>query len=771
MSNTATYPIALLGFVADHKRRIKSGYEYDRYFPKAQGTYDIVNPNGNVKMTVDEMDAYVHETLEDTAKISPLLRSKTIGKTCENIWNFIYNHIQYKLDKDGVEELRRPRRTWADRFTGVDCDCMSIFASSILTNLGIKHKFRITKYGANWQHVYVIVPLPEKPSHYYVIDCVLNQFNYQKTYTDKFDHRMETKTLLGGIPIARLGSIGETTIDSNDELQAILTGSHIGCLEPIDGLGDSETQISDKPFLDSILQHIIATRNYISKNPDSVTVIGGARNHLKMLDYAIAAWDTPNRDAALEILAKEEQRWNNEKPSMKGVEDAEDGYLGDLENLLNGDMEIEEYLEGLGKINFGGGGKKFFSNIKKSVQTVTKTVQKTNQKIISKAKEIKKNVDTKVKDTAKKVIAKTKEVAKKVGAAIKKFLILSNPLTLLMRTGFLMAMKINLFGMAERLYPALLTQGEAQKAGINAILWNKSKTGLDKVAKVFETIGGKRSKLERYIKTGRASKKVKLNGIGALGAEPYSTAAAIIAAAATLLTAASKMKEAGINKRDYEALKRQSAQQSKRSMRGFGNDDVSPNVDDVQDVEIPEQEQFDTDSSGNIDESKKGLAKFIEAIKKFFSKNKKVADQPMTALIEQEQRETPSNLPAASGGAASSSAVANEVESNTESSPETNTTEENYDSEESESSEEGFFSKAGRFVKENPGKTIIGATLITGALVLAFSPKAREKVFGKKTKPAFSGVGQVVKYRRGKKIKRSRKFLPKNSKVKRIVLK
>ncbi|MGQ0829406.1 MAG: transglutaminase-like domain-containing protein [Bacteroidota bacterium] len=780
MSSKGTYPIALLGLVADHKRKIKRGYEFDKYFPKAQGTYDIVNSNGNVKMTVDEMDAYVHQTLADTAKIAPLLKGETLAGTCKNIWNFIYDHIQYKLDKDGVEELRRPRRTWSDRFTGVDCDCMSIFTSSILTNLGIKHKFRITKYEANWQHVYVIVPLPEDPKKYYVIDCVLNEFNYQKTYTDKFDHRMETTALLGGIPIARLGSIGETTIDSNDELQAILTGSHIGCLEPIDGLGDSETQISDKPFLDSILQHIIATRNYILKNPDSVTIIGGAKNHLKMLDYAIASWNTPDRDAALEILAKEEERWNKESPSMNGVEDAEDEFLGNLESLLEGNIEIEEYLEGLGKLKLGGAGKKFFSNVKKSVQTVKQTVQKTNQKIIAKAKEIKKTVDTKVKIVAKKVIEKTKEVAKKVGAAIKKFLVLSNPLTLLMRAGFLMAMKVNLFGMAERLYPALLTQGEAERAGINAILWNKSKAGLDKVAKVFEKIGGKRSKLEKYIKTGRTSKKVKLNGIGSLG-EPYTTAAAIVAAGATLLTAAAKMKEAGINKRDYEQLKRQSAQKS--SVRGFGSDDVSPNVDDVQDVDVPEQEQFETDSSGNIDESKKGLAKFIDAIKKFFSRNKKVADQPMNELMEQEQAEAPSNPPtssavmnnsAASGGAAaSSSAMANEVATNTEYSPETTTTQESYESAESASSEEGFFAKAGRFVKENPGKTIAGAALLTTALVFAFSPKARQAVFGKKQKgqPAFNGVGQVVKYRKGKKIKRSRKFLPKNSKVKRIVLK
>lgn len=40
----------------------------------------------------------------------------------------------------GGEHLRRPARSWQERSAGVDCDCMSIFASSVLTNLKLELK-------------------------------------------------------------------------------------------------------------------------------------------------------------------------------------------------------------------------------------------------------------------------------------------------------------------------------------------------------------------------------------------------------------------------------------------------------------------------------------------------------------------------------------------------------------------------------------------------------------------------------------------------------
>lgn len=844
MSYPDRHPIALLGLVADHKRRIKSGYEFDKYFPRASGSYDIINPNGTVKHTVNDMEAYVRETLADTAKIAPILKGDTLVKTCQNIWNFIYENIQYKLDKEGVEELRRPRRTWADRQTGVDCDCMSIFTSSILTNLGIKHKFRIAAYDANWQHVYVTVPLPNDPLKYYVIDCVLDEFNYQKPYSKKFDHKMEVQTLLGGIPIARLGGVENAAIYADNDLQAILKGAHIGCLHNVEDLGAGETVLlDDKPFLDSILKHIIATRDYISKNPDAVTVIGGAKEYLRMLDYAIAHWNTSNRDAALTALEKAENEWSK-KPSMRGVSDAEDE-IDPLDGVY--DQELTDMLGSLGK---KGAGKKFFNNIKKSVETVKKTVTTTNNKIINSAKDVAKKVDAankeliikaggdagkklveqassiqqkvnakaaevqaQAKKLAQHAISETKKVAAKAGEIIKKFVVLSNPLTLMMRAGFLLAMKINLFGMASRLLPALLTESEAAKRNVPKAVWERSKVGLDKVAKVFEFIGGKRSKLEKHIREGRASKR---KGLAGLSGEPYSTAAVIVAAAATLLTAAAKMREAGVNKRDYEQLKkdedRRQAAAARKSVDGFGETDDTAVVEETP-AETPTDESSTTPNSDEgsgsdgseileevpmDEEQRKGfLKKFVEAIKKFFSKRKGEADVDASAIIAEEQASTPDSASelitgkkdevayeaaeAAAMKAATDAAFMATQNGATESEammkaqaaysaaggtqtmfPFTNVADLKASADaqaklaaESKAeyerlSNEGFFSKVGRFVKENP-KTSIAIGLGAAAVVTyAVSPSARQWVgnllSGKKK--SLSGVGKKRKKRK-----------------------
>lgn len=665
--------IALLGLVADHRREIKPGYQYDKYFPKALGTETMLTRDGTVQDTILAMDKMVNDTLSDTAKIAPLLQGKTLAETCENVWNFIYNHVQYKLDRDGVEELRRPRRTWSmDRTTGVDCDCMSLFAGSILTNLGISFKFRVTKYTGGWQHVYVIVHLPADSRKYFVIDCVLNNFNEEKPYTGKFDHTMKTTTL-SGIPIAMLGSVGDATVEYSGELEAILNGSHFETDEDsLEGLGSEED--IEKNLLDKFKKHLVASRDYIAKNPDGLTVVGGAKTNLEMIDYAIDNWDTPKRDEALEILANEEDRWNDETAPINGVDDT----TSEDEDIL--------YIDGLGEIGrfkIKRPGKKLFAAIKQGVKSV-KTVAK-------KVAEV-------AKTNIKKAASFVKEAAKKVG----KFLVKYNPLTLLMRAGVLAAMRVNLFGMAGRLLPGLLTQSEAAAKGVPVDLWNKSKAGFEKVAQVFEKIGGNRAKLAKHIKEGRASKKKNLAG---LGVDP-GTASAIIASATTLLTAASKMKQAGVSESQYKAA---AGKKTRPVTAGRG-------MGEAEDTSVPETETFDTDSAGNIVEGTTGLAKFIAAIKKFFSKNPQ-ADTDISAITASEQANADPDA-ADQGG-----------------------------SEEEETSGDGFFAKAGNFVKNNVAVTAgIGLGVATIA-AFAFSPKLRSMVgFGPKKKTAaLSGPGKKAK--------------------------
>jgi hypothetical protein len=182
---------------ANIKRQIKNGAEFNHLFPKPIGEEVEIKRDADVSATVAFIPQVVFETLNDTTKISKTLKGGTLDETCSNIWHFVYNHIQYAKDKDGVEQIRRPARAWHDRTRGVDCDCYTVFISSILTNLEIPHTYRITKYKnrSYFQHIYPIVPTSN--GNYITIDCVVNEYNYEEPYTEKKDTAMKLHYLNG----------------------------------------------------------------------------------------------------------------------------------------------------------------------------------------------------------------------------------------------------------------------------------------------------------------------------------------------------------------------------------------------------------------------------------------------------------------------------------------------------------------------------------------------------------------------------------------------
>jgi hypothetical protein len=170
---------------ATKKRHIKTGYEYDNLFPLSENEDKLVKPNANLEDTLSFIPKVVTKTLDQTKKISHRLKGRSTYETCKNIWQFVYGYINYKKDKEGTEQIRSPSRTWHDRKQGVDCDCYSVFISSILTNLGIPHILRIAKYHRDYfQHIYPIVP---NGTGHITIDCVTDWFNHEVTYREKKD--------------------------------------------------------------------------------------------------------------------------------------------------------------------------------------------------------------------------------------------------------------------------------------------------------------------------------------------------------------------------------------------------------------------------------------------------------------------------------------------------------------------------------------------------------------------------------------------------------
>jgi hypothetical protein len=178
--------------------QVKSGAEYDHLFPRAMLTTIVKKEGATVVDTIRLIPKVVGDTLFHTSRIAKVLKGRTVYESCKNIWQFVYDHIAYKKDEHGKEQVRSPARTWHDRSNtdGVDCDCYTVFISSILSNLKIRHKLRITKYSEDhFQHIYPIVPLSN--GSYVTIDCVVRAFNYEEPYSEKKDTNMDLEYLNG----------------------------------------------------------------------------------------------------------------------------------------------------------------------------------------------------------------------------------------------------------------------------------------------------------------------------------------------------------------------------------------------------------------------------------------------------------------------------------------------------------------------------------------------------------------------------------------------
>lgn len=169
--------------------------EYNHLFPVANLNEKTVKKGATVSDTVKFIPEVVHETLSQTKAIAERLQGSTVSETCRNIWHFVYGHIAYHKDDEGKEQIRSPARTWHDRSRGVDCDCYTVFISSILTNLKIPHGLRIAKYKQDhFQHIYPVVP---RSGRHITIDCVVEHFNYEEPYTEIKDTTMDLQYLSG----------------------------------------------------------------------------------------------------------------------------------------------------------------------------------------------------------------------------------------------------------------------------------------------------------------------------------------------------------------------------------------------------------------------------------------------------------------------------------------------------------------------------------------------------------------------------------------------
>lgn len=191
---------------AQTRRKLRPLSELPLSFPKPQGDTEVIKHFATVGDTLTLIKQVVREYHWQVRELAQYLKGKDRLTTCENIWKFCYGYIGYRKDETGKEQVRSPARTLADARKGVDCDCYAVLISSLLYNLNIPHKFRVTSYphpdfpDPPYSHIYV---LAKNGKQAVVLDPVIDAFNHQLPYLKKRDIPMQLE-VLNGIPEADL---------------------------------------------------------------------------------------------------------------------------------------------------------------------------------------------------------------------------------------------------------------------------------------------------------------------------------------------------------------------------------------------------------------------------------------------------------------------------------------------------------------------------------------------------------------------------------------
>lgn len=453
-----------LGITASHRRRIKPGTQYNKYFPATVGTNPLLSKGADVYQTIGYVEQVVKQTLDHTAKIAPVLKGSTLHETCRNIFNFCYGNIQYKLDKAGEEQLRTPARAWKDRKTGIDCDCFSIFVSSILHNLGIKHAYRICEINDKgyFQHIYIVVPSDQSKegisgNQYITIDPVLDKFNTEAPGITKTHDKMS-------IPVRVLNGVDDQFLGEIDN-QTTLIGVY-------------------NAFRGKMKNQVRSVRHIVKNRPKSLGAAQDQTAFLGMLDFAETVIDSGSDQGLAELMG------------------------------LGMALEREEAMSGLAGYDGLGKGK-FLKKVASAVKSVKTEVKKAAQKTASKVSESAKKVAN------SKAVAKVKTVAKKAVQAVAKY----NPVSTAARAGFLLAMSTNMFGIADQVRWGYATPEQLARYGISSDQAAKAKAALAKISKMFvNDLKGQPENLKKAILSG----KQQINGFDGFGvAAAASTSAAM----------------------------------------------------------------------------------------------------------------------------------------------------------------------------------------------------------------------------------------------------
>jgi hypothetical protein len=428
---------------------------------------------GNVNDTVNLMQDIIRKNHQQVSKLAQYLKRDTELKTCESIWNFVFNHIQYKRDIVGREQLSTPARLWLNRSTPntpSDCDDHSTFIGSLLYCLGIPFKIRIAGYdGRPFSHVYIVT------KSNICVDTVLHRFNCEAEYSSKKDFTMQIETLHGleGHEADALGTL-EALSESADrfdsqteyvpELEDMEQAEELNGLEGLGDLGELGALINQESQALKTLgkEQLSLTLKEYEKDPDLYHAKGFGPEYWKHIRAALQSFESNDSLNGIIVNLNNGAKWERENLSpMNGLENDHGetvGMLGALEGLF----------------------KRFRKKLKKFGRWSRKTVKKG-------FKAVKKGVRTAGRWARKRL--------KKIG----KFLMKINPIMIAVRAAIRAKINKNHKDIAIKMGYGLLKWEQAKQLGVERAAWEKAARAYAKLLKKYRFMGGRTSKFRQVL--------------------------------------------------------------------------------------------------------------------------------------------------------------------------------------------------------------------------------------------------------------------------------
>lgn len=216
------------------RRNIKSGSQYNALIPKANcDATNLGNGKNNTIEGVEFMASIVDKYDHQAKKLAKKLKKSSVKASVDSVFNFLYNHVQYQADGE-LQRLLSPACAWKQRREGIDCKSYTIFAVSLLKNMGINSIIRQIKqpgfYNDMFTHVYTVVPVNQdekaNPTKYYTLDPTTHD-NQEVQFSEKKDKYMQAHqyvALNAGAPQQKFHN--KPVFGSISELKSFISNLH-----------------------------------------------------------------------------------------------------------------------------------------------------------------------------------------------------------------------------------------------------------------------------------------------------------------------------------------------------------------------------------------------------------------------------------------------------------------------------------------------------------------------------------------------------------------